>query len=95
MPDGAEPQSRQYYIENTNVLVTELHLKNGDAFKITDFCPRFEQHGRMFRPLCLFRIVEPIKGTPKILVKCKPIAGWSKLAASPARGNSHLRFYSW
>ncbi len=91
-PDGTEPQSRQHYIENTNILVTELHLKNGDAFKITDFCPRFEQHGRMFRPLSLFRIVDPIKGTPKIQVKCKPIAGWSKEAAPPARGNSHLRF---
>lgn len=90
--DEAELQSHQYYIENTNILVTELHLQNGDAFKITDFCPRFEQHGRMFRPLSLFRIIEPIKGTPQIIVKCKPIAGWSKDPCPPVRGNSHLRF---
>src|SRR5688500_16520869 len=43
----------QEYIRNTNVLVTEVTLKNGDAYRITDFCPRFTQFGRNFRPFAV------------------------------------------
>jgi GH15 family glucan-1,4-alpha-glucosidase len=82
---------RQYYEENTNILVTELALGD-DVFRVTDFCPRFEQHGRMFRPLSLFRIVEPISGCPRIKVRCAPITGWDKKPAAAHRGNSHFRY---
>ena len=84
--------SRQYYQENTNILVTELADSNGNRFQITDFCPRFEQYGRVYRPMSLFRIVEPLTGTPTIQVSCKPICGWSKETAKSIRGNSHIRF---
>src|ERR1700677_117584 len=48
--------SRQRYISNTNVLITEIENFDGSQFKITDFCPRFMQYGRMFRPLSVFRL---------------------------------------
>lgn len=83
---------RQYYQENSNILVTEITTVDGSRFRITDFCPRFEQYGRMYRPMSLFRIVEPLGGSPSIRVSCKPVTGWNKEAAQSIRGNSHLRF---
>jgi GH15 family glucan-1,4-alpha-glucosidase len=84
--------AEQRYVDNTNILVTTLRAKDGSSFKITDFCPRFQQHGRMYRPNSLFRIVEPLSGSPAIRVSCKPVTGWEKTPAKPIRGNNHLRF---
>jgi len=84
-------RSEQYYLPNTNILATEITGEDG-AFKITDFCPRFKQHGRMYRPTAIFRIVEPLTGNPTIRVKCRPVSGWDKVLVKPTSGNSHLRF---
>ncbi len=85
-------KSRQQYIPNTNILETYLQNKYGAEVKITDFCPRFEQYGRIYRPMSLFRIVEPIKGTPVIKVECRPTSGWDKVEQKLIRGNSHIRY---
>ncbi len=82
---------KQIYVPNTNVLVTQITSKDG-AFKITDFCPRFEQFGRMYRPISIFRIVEPVTGSPVIKARCRPVNGWDKSPVSPIRGNSHVRY---
>lgn len=84
-------KSGQHYLSNTNILVTEITGEDG-SYKITDFCPRFKQHGRMYRPSAIFRIVEPISGNPTIVVKCRPVTGWDKNPVKATRGNSHLRF---
>lgn len=83
---------RQAYLPNTNVLTTFVRQDDGSELKITDFCPRFQQHGRMYRPMSIFRIVEPVSGSPKVKVVCKPVIGWEKEPAKPIRGNSHIRF---
>lgn len=83
---------RQVYLQNTNVLVTTLTCDDGSAFKITDFCPRFQQFGRMFRPNSLFRKVELVSGSPRLRVCCRPVNGWKKEPVTPTRGNSHLKF---
>lgn len=85
-------KSSQCYIKNTNILETVLESKDGSSLKITDFCPRFEQMGRTYRPLSLVRTITPLRGTPKVMVKCDPINGWEKERVLPLRGNSHLRF---
>jgi GH15 family glucan-1,4-alpha-glucosidase len=85
-------KSKQQYIVNSNILVTIMTCDDGSEFKITDFCPRFEQYGRVYRPMSIFRIVEPIKGRPTIKVSCKPVIGWEKVPAQPIRGNSHIKF---
>lgn len=84
--------STQSYIPNTNVLMTLIRDEEGNEFRITDFCPRFSQHGRMYRPISLFRIVEPVSGSPTIRVQCHPVNGWEKEIVKPVRGNSHLRY---
>lgn len=90
--DATNILSTQRYVENTNILITEMKDPSGARFRITDFCPRFQQFGRMFRPHSLFRIVEPLEGTPSLRVKCAPVDGWSKNPVHQSRGNSHLRF---
>lgn len=81
----------QRYLANTNVLVTEVRAEDG-TFRITDFSPRFEQFGRMYRPNSVYRIVEPVEGSPQIRVRCRPVNGWEKRPVAAVRGNSHLRF---
>lgn len=82
----------QAYIPNTAVLKTLVTSEDGSQFEITDFSPRFYQHGRVYRPISLFRIVKPVKGSPSIRVSCRPVDGWAKTFVKPKRGNSHLRF---
>ncbi len=91
LADMKDAKYRQYYLENTNILITEL-ANSTEAIRIKDFAPRFEQFGRMYRPATLIRIVEPTRGTPSIRVSCKPVNGWEKAPVRPSRGNSHLRF---
>ena len=98
-PEGGEcsialsgyQRSAQHYLENTNVLVTLLESEKSSV-KITDFCPRFEQHGRMYRPAQIVRIIEPLQGSPTISIKVSVVDGWSKRPVRAERGNSHLRF---
>jgi GH15 family glucan-1,4-alpha-glucosidase len=85
-------ESHQHYLPNTNILVTKMICQDGSEFQITDFFPRYEQYGRLYRPMSLFRIVEPIKGTPIIRVSCRPVIGWEKEPAVAIRGNSHIKF---
>ena len=89
---SAETKAEQRYLANTNVLLTTVILPNDDAFQITDFCPRFEQYGRIYRPAALFRLVEPLQGTPAIRVSCRPVSGWEKTPVQPVKGSNHLRY---
>lgn len=84
--------NEQRYVENTTILITTLSTAQGDSVRITDFCPRFEQYGRMFRPLVLFRKVERLSGTPVIQVEVKPVDGWLQTPLTQIRGNSHVKF---
>jgi GH15 family glucan-1,4-alpha-glucosidase len=82
---------RQRYLDNTNVLETTFEDVDG-AFRVLDLAPRFEQHGRSFRPTQLHRIVEPLRGLPRLRVGCDPRRGWSKVAAPPVAGSNHVRW---
>ena len=89
-------RTRQEYLENTNILRTELSWEaNGkvrEAVEILDFFPRFEQFGRMYRPIALFRRVRAIEGNPLVRMRVRPVRGWSKEPAKAERGNSHFRY---
>ena len=87
-----QKSSEQRYLHNTNILETILTDDLGNSVRILDFCPRFYQFGRIFRPHSLFRIVEPLQGTAMMRVHCQPINGWEKELVQPVRGNSHLRY---
>lgn len=81
----------QRYLPNTNILETTFHTSTG-SFRVIDFAPRFMQFGRAFRPTQLIRIIEPIEGTPRIVVVCEPRLGWSKVRPATMQGSHHVRF---
>lgn len=70
--------SSQTYVRNTNILLTTLMDQEGGKAELVDFCPRFEQNGRMYRPSSLFRVIRPASGTPRMEIKSKPVSGWDK-----------------
>ncbi|MET0229346.1 MAG: trehalase-like domain-containing protein, partial [Rhodanobacteraceae bacterium] len=84
--------SRQFYIENTAVLVTRLTADDGSALEITDHAPRFKQHGRMFHPMGLVRTIRPIAGSPRITLRLRPLAGYGVRVPERTFGSNHLRF---
>ncbi len=83
--------SDQYYMENTNVLCTEVSCDSG-KYRITDFAPRFHQFERFYKPLMLIRKIEPLEGTPRIKVKCNPTYEYGKVALSASRGSNHIDY---
>jgi GH15 family glucan-1,4-alpha-glucosidase len=84
-------KGRQRYLENTNILETVFDAPGGQ-FRIIDFAPRFSQQDRMFRPTLLVRIIESLKGTPHIRIRCEPRLGWSKQPPSVSHGSGYLEF---
>ncbi len=89
-PADGQP-GRQSYVENTNILKTLFETPSG-TFQVLDFIPRFVQYNRTFRPTQLFRIVEPLEGSPRICVACEPRIGWSKTTPARLSGSNHVRF---
>jgi len=90
MPDGGNSVN-QIYIENTNVLCTEVENSEG-KYKVTDFAPRFFQYERVYKPLMLIRKVEPISGQPLIKCQCKPVGNYGQDELSRNKGSNHVRF---
>jgi GH15 family glucan-1,4-alpha-glucosidase len=81
----------QSYLENTNILETRFNTPSG-SFRVLDFAPRFVQYDRTFRPTQIYRIIEPIEGTPRIKVICEPRRGWSKSVPTKLHGSNHVRY---
>jgi GH15 family glucan-1,4-alpha-glucosidase len=64
-----EYTSHQYYLENTNVLITEITTVKGAKYRVTDFAPRFYEHQRYYKALMLIRKIEALEGSPQVVVK--------------------------
>ncbi|MEH3115563.1 glycoside hydrolase family 15 protein [Pedobacter terrae] len=90
LPQG-EFTSHQYYIENTNVLRTEITTEDG-KYRITDFAPRFHLYDRYFKPLMFIRKVEPLEGNPRITIKCEPVCDYGKGKMRSSRGSNHIDY---
>ncbi len=90
-PINKYEDSKQYYIENTNILCTEV-VTEGGMYRVTDFAPRFFQTDRYYKPLMLIRKIERLKGNPRILVKCKPKGDYGKIDPEVSMGSNHIRF---
>ena len=82
------------YVRNTAIVRTELGDDSGGAARITDFCPRFRRGGRMFRPMMFVRLVEPVRGRPRIRIRLEPCCDYGAAKAEPIIGSHHLRFRS-
>lgn len=91
-------RSKQYYLENTNVLVTEVTCRDG-RFRVIDFAPRFWQYERSFKPLMVFRKIELLEGNPKVRIHCQPAPPQSRsgesietISEGAQIGSNHLRY---
>lgn len=85
-------RSEQHYLENTAVLVTRLFDTHGGAIEITDFCPRFLQFGRLFRPMMLVRMVKPLAGSPRIRIRIRPVWDYGATDSERTYGSHHIRY---
>jgi GH15 family glucan-1,4-alpha-glucosidase len=85
--------TKQYYLDNTNILCTEVSTATG-KYRITDYAPRFYQFDRIFKPLMLIRKVEPLEGSPRIRVKCEPTYEYGQMKLQPHRGSSHIEWHA-
>ncbi|MDH1013007.1 glycoside hydrolase family 15 protein [Pseudomonas nicosulfuronedens] len=79
------------YQRNTAIITTVLRDDSGGAVRITDFAPRFLQHGDIYRPAQLCRLIEPIEGMPKITLRVRPTHGYGK-PSQGSSGSGHIRY---
>ena len=84
--------AEQNYLENTAILLTRLHDRHGGVVEITDFAPRFSQHGRMFRPTMLIRRIRRISGSPRLTVRLRPACDNGATRPSVTWGSHHIRY---
>lgn len=84
--------TRQVYLRNTPILETILTDSDGNQARVTDFAPRFRRNGRIFRGATIIRIVEPVRGTPRLVVSAMPRHGYGAHPPVVSRGSHHIRF---
>jgi GH15 family glucan-1,4-alpha-glucosidase len=82
----------QQYMTNTAVLVTRLTNTAGDGVEITDFAPRFNQFGRIFRPTMLVRVIRPFGESPRISIRVRPTFEYGSRIPAMDRGSNHVRY---
>ncbi len=85
-------RTEQSYVYNTAIIQTTLYDAHGGIVRITDFCPRFRNRGRMFRPMMLVRVVAPLAGRPLIRLRLTPTAHYGARAEPVRSGSHHLRY---
>src|SRR5436190_15221311 len=78
-------ETKQYYVTNTNVLVTEFKCSQG-KFRVIDCAPRFYQFERYFKPLMLVRKIELLEGSPVIQIRCKPVGNYGTFVPDEVAG---------
>lgn len=82
----------QNYLENTAILVTRLVDRHCGVVEITDFAPRFGQHGRKFRPMMLVRRIRRLAGSPRVVLRMRPACDDGGARPSMTWGSNHIRY---
>ncbi|MCC7287266.1 MAG: glycoside hydrolase family 15 protein [Burkholderiaceae bacterium] len=85
-------RAEQSYDPSTAIVRTRLYDASGQGIEIADFAPRFELHGRMFRPAQLVRRVSPLHGHPRVRIVVRPRGDWGSAVPTLTRGSNHLRY---
>ncbi len=86
-------ETKSDYVRNTAIVATELIDNNGGAVRITDFAPRFQIFGRTFRPPQLMRIIEPIRGMPRVTIRFRSTHRYGEPVTSRSSGSNHIRYW--
>ena len=85
-------RAEQEYLPNTPTLVTRLYDRHGGAIELTDFAPRFVQHGRMYCPVMLVRQVRRLGGAPRVRIRLRPSHSYGAAPCTRTFGSHHVRF---
>lgn len=91
LPEG-NFRSKQYYLRNTNILITEYDCGEEGQYELIDFAPRFKMHERYFKPTSIYRIVRLKKGSPRIIVNCDPNFDYARQEAEIKIGSNHIDY---
>lgn len=83
--------SKQAYLQNTNILVTNFKCDDGE-FEVIDFAPRFELFERYHKPTQLFRKIKLIKGNPKVRITCTPMGKYGEVKANATQGSNSINY---
>ena len=84
--------AEQHYVQNTAVLRTVLRDRHGGAVEITDFAPRWRQHGRFYRPVMLIRRLRPLAGKPRLRIRLQPLGDYGATVPATTFGSNHVRY---
>jgi len=82
---------RQEYIENTNVLRT-IFSGPGGAFELYDFAPRFLLYDRYYKPPMLIRVMRPLSGEPRAVVRCRPVYDYGLVEPTSWSASNHVEY---
>jgi len=80
------------YERNTAIVVTILTAEDGAQVRITDFAPRLRNFDRLLRPPQLMRIVEPVKGLARIMLRVRPTQFYGNAVKRQVAGSSHITY---
>lgn len=91
-PENPDYTSHQYYLTNTNILITEYTCPGEGSFCVVDFVPRFRQYERYFKPCSIFRKIIPLSGAPRVRVDCMPKLNYAKGETISRLGSNHIGY---
>jgi GH15 family glucan-1,4-alpha-glucosidase len=90
--EGVDTQAvRQEYIENTNVLRTVFSGPAGE-FELFDFAPRFLLFDRYFKPPMFVRVIRPLSGEPRAVVRCRPVYDYGLVEPTAWAASNHVEY---
>ena len=89
---AGQVRAEQRYERNTPVLVTVLTAEDGSQLEVTDFCPRFQRSGRMYRPVSFVRRIKPLRGHPAMRMALRPARDYGASLAETSHGTNHVRY---
>ncbi|MEM9691172.1 MAG: glycoside hydrolase family 15 protein [Myxococcota bacterium] len=84
-------RSEQHYLGLTNIVRTVFE-SDEDAFEVIDFAPRFHQYERYFKPSMLVRIVRPVRGAPRVRVRCQPTDDCGRERPDSHAASNHIQW---
>ncbi|MCG6141874.1 glycoside hydrolase family 15 protein [Leptospira mtsangambouensis] len=71
VPNSKVLKTSQSYLENTNILRTEIQTETG-SFAVVDFAPRYYKNGELKYRRSLYRKIIPLDGDLKIKIEIVP-----------------------
>ena len=89
--DGEGWTTKAAYVDNSCVLTTRWE-RDGEAFEVVDFAPRFWLYDRCYRPPMMVRLVRRIAGRPRVRVTCAPRFQYGLADPVEARGSNHISY---